>query len=72
MPNFPRFERQAERRFDVVENNLTVVAAELRTAPALKKLARAYIALARQFRGQPEVKVPVIVDTVTRSREPAP
>jgi hypothetical protein len=32
----------------MAEENLTVVAAQPRTEPALKKLARAYIALARQ------------------------
>lgn len=46
----------------MIENNPTVVAAEKRTPPAIKKLARAYVALARQLSGLTSVPVPVADD----------
>lgn len=46
----------------MTEDNPTVVAAELRTPPALKKLARAYIALARQLCAPTVSTVPVVAD----------
>jgi hypothetical protein len=43
----------------MTENNPVVVAAQTRPQPALRKLARAYIALARQFRGSAAATVSV-------------
>ena len=49
----------------MIENNPTVVAAEKRTPPAIRKLARAYVALARQLSGPTAVSVPVTDDVAS-------
>lgn len=48
----PPFESKAERRFFMAENSsVAITAAQERIHPALRKLARAYIALAHQLQG---------------------
>lgn len=49
----------------MIENNLTVVGVEERTPPAIKKLARAYVALARQLSGPTPASVPVADDVAS-------
>lgn len=53
----------------MTEDNPLVVTAETRTHPALRKLARAYIALAHQLRGTPRAAVPVPEDSSAQSEE---
>jgi hypothetical protein len=55
----------------MTKDNLAVVAARERTHPALRKLARAYIALAHQLHGTPRAAVPASDEASAQSKETA-